>query len=68
MNSGNLNAFPMAYSATDEIASGLSKREYFAACAMRGMIAGYTDSIDAETCALLSIKFAEALLKALENG
>jgi hypothetical protein len=45
---------------------GLTKREYFAAMAMQGLMAG--DSKDSmEEFAKYSVKMADALLKALES-
>lgn len=46
---------------------GLTKREYFAACALQGFVARY-DCITAERAAEKSVLAADLLLEALENA
>lgn len=49
-------------------AAGLTKREYFAACAMQGMLAQTPDWRDSpEKCAYYATQFADAMLKRLEE-
>ena len=53
-----------------KMVSGLTKREYFAAIAMQGMISANYHSIDPghEPCSKDAVKYADALIKELENG
>jgi hypothetical protein len=46
---------------------GLTKREYFAAMAMQGLLANSTSSGHIRSCALDSVDAADALLLALER-
>lgn len=49
--------------------AGLSKREYFAALAMQGLLAKHgDDDYQAEQIAGYAVAHADALLKALENS
>lgn len=86
MNNGNMPAMPTEVTAKgtgiQEVQTsnsswkefGLTKREYFAAMAMQGQLAGldtyfkegYTNADDPEVIAKNSVDYAEALLKALE--
>lgn len=51
---------------------GLTKREHFAAMAMQGLASNSDDggewSHDAETCAVVAVKYADALLAALSQS
>lgn len=50
------------------LSTGLTKREYFAAMAMHGMLAGGAhDKMYKEVLADLSIQYADELLKQLEQ-
>lgn len=65
------NAFPtQGNSASGELEGGLTKREYFAAKAMQGILAGrsvtYFD-IEQGKVAEYAVKFADALLKQLSQ-
>ncbi len=78
MENKNKPAFPivdeMGYCATDKymesdlnIASGLTKREYFAAMAMQGYMANQnTPHQDAAHIAKYSLEYADELLKQLK--
>lgn len=76
MKNSNEPAFPTFGSASDENPKiitpqdyGLSKREYFAAMAMQGFLAGRFPSGDYEneSVAKVAIGFADELLKQLEK-
>ena len=61
---GKQSAFP------DEYGSGLTKREYFAGLAMQGLIKEGSENYNEEVVTIwakLSVKYADALLKALED-
>ena len=68
--------FPMDFTVQDDngnaqrdIFSGLTKREYFAGLAMQGMIREDVERVDCkDDIAAHSIRYADALLKALENA
>lgn len=60
MNNGDKPAF-----ATDRWSEGLTKREYFAAAAMQGLLAG--DEHYIPTVAEYAVKFADAVLAELDN-
>jgi hypothetical protein len=63
---GNLQAFPVPSSDDHYRVDGLSKREYFAAMAMQGMLSGrYPWGIIISETARLSVEFADALLNEL---
>jgi|688.fasta_scaffold2203761_1 hypothetical protein len=65
---GNLNAFPMLNpdpSQNDEF--GLTKREYFAAMAMQGLLANGKYICNYKLLGEESVMFANALIKALNN-
>lgn len=67
---GNSPAFPIEESLNDcgSINFGLTKREYFAAMAMQGMIASEIDEASSpEGIAKMAAEHADALLKALES-
>ena len=49
-------------------AGGLSKRELFAAMAMQGMCADSTCKMPVEQYADCAVRFADALIEALEEG
>lgn len=66
---GDEPAFPMVGPSLDDTryCYGLSKREFFAALAMQGLLANHIDNVDvasAVSCAVLS---ADALLAELEK-
>lgn len=78
MENKNQPAFPVNEEITDrvdagtKIYTGLSKREYFAAMAMMGLIAGKLASPDItnsspENVAHLSVQYAEALINELST-
>lgn len=50
-----------------ESADGLTKREYFAAMAMQGLIATVNVHTDESDCADTCTKFADALIDALNQ-
>lgn len=51
-----------------ELNKGLTKREYFAAMAMQGMLASANNTLfDYETIATHSVKHADALINALND-
>jgi len=67
MKNSKANAFPQpitpsGYELNVE-ASGMTKREYFAACAMHGLVAVTPDAY--QTVADMAVKYADALLKEL---
>lgn len=71
-NNFNAPAFPFEYN--DEQFGrmntiGLTKREYFAAMAMQGYLAGYglTECANAEHVAKIAVECADALLTELEK-
>lgn len=77
MNNGNMPAMPMTCHDTafdfgdlpevrKGLTIGLSKREYFAAMAMQGIITHTTMSPDLKNAAERAVYAADALLKALE--
>lgn len=65
MTNGNDYAFPQAFE------KGLTKREYFAAIALQGLASMDNKGADMdqviETDAFLSVKYADALIKALNE-
>jgi hypothetical protein len=71
MSNGNDMAFPVVLETTrtpnDSEQLGLTKREYFAAMAMQGLLATETadDSFTGTTVAKRSVAFADALLARL---
>lgn len=74
MTNGNHLAYPtfdqsgICPSGSD---AGLSKREYFAAMALQGIISAhniYTDGIDNEINAKTAVKASDALIKALNEN
>lgn len=75
IKNGDLPASPISYDArmmaayTKGEAIGLTKREYFAAMAMQGLLAKHgDDDYQAEQIAGYAVAHADALLKALENS
>lgn len=72
MKNSKLNAFPDIYS---NEGSGLTKREYFAAMAMQGLLSSMNpkahgfepNEFTVNYCVGLSIKAADELLKQLES-
>lgn len=71
MDNKNKSAFP-TMEANEHVGltgneDGLSKREYFAAKAMQGMLANTNTQGDRNLLMEESVKFADALLKALAN-
>ena len=68
MNNADMPAMPSPHFEDDEL-QGLTKREHFAGLAMQGILTtvGTMWSEDADECALYAVKYADALLKALEQ-
>lgn len=72
---GDTPAFPSQLHVKSDLA-GLTKREYFAAMALQGIISGYTDedkvnghfipNCDHHELAKNAVQFADALIKALQ--
>lgn len=63
-------AFPVTLSIGEEnkfISHGLTKREYFAATAMQGLLAGIGEDEDwiVDETAVLAVRMADALIKTL---
>jgi hypothetical protein len=46
---------------------GLTKREYFAAMAMQGLLASSPDGLHCDLCSKISIEHADALIEALNK-
>lgn len=68
MTNPNNPAFPSEAEGVITKSFGLTTREYFAAIAMEGAIAGSQGlDITAEQFALLSVKLADALIKELSK-
>ena len=75
MNNADMPAMPVTdakgpYKQESGLVSiGLTKREHFAGLAMQGILTtvGTMWSEDADECALYAVKYADALLKALEK-
>ena len=71
MTNGNDTAYPLPERYTEhEDFDGLTKREYFAAMAMQGIIAAhniYETGIDNEVNARTAINAADALIEALNK-
>lgn len=65
----NKMAFPVAMDDPEApmIAMGLSKREYYAAMALQGIIVSREELSQSEA-AQMAVKYAEALCKELEEG
>jgi hypothetical protein len=62
---GNDQAFPKhPYSYSD---SGLTKREYFAAMAMQGLLSTVPESFNGREIAEISVNMADALIEALNK-
>lgn len=72
MSRGNQPAFPVVLPAfSHQEASGLTKREYFAAIAMQGMLANlvcYSVPFDSKGVAALATEQANDLLAELERA
>ena len=76
-DNGQMSAFPLSYSyETDRDGKtcvitraydGLSKREYFAAMAMQGFAADPEVTSDERVVAIAAVRWADALLAALEE-
>lgn len=65
------HAFPFITPSTgiSNVEVGLTKREYFAAMAMQGLISGRPDAgCDAPGYAADAVRYADALLAALNGG
>ena len=74
MSKANHSAFPMIVEREGLYATGLTKREYFAAMAMQGLLAGEVitrfeimEMSGKKTIATLAIDYADELLKELEK-
>lgn len=69
MNNGDKPAFPNedALKGGDSSATGLTKREYFAAMAMQGVLSSSADRGEAAVVKM-AMKFADQLLKALDSN
>lgn len=64
----NTKATDTAFPAPMDALAGLTKREYFAALAMQGICANqHTPHWDAERIAEYSVKYADALIEALNK-
>jgi hypothetical protein len=74
MENGKKPAFynPNSYSMQGDDGIGLTKREYFAGLAMQGLMTSQNQEgewrHDIKTCAEISVKMADALLKELEKN
>lgn len=67
MTKKNDNALPAEY-ADGSFNSGLTIREYFAALAMQGNLASYTEAFPkAENIAKRSVEYADALIEELNK-
>jgi hypothetical protein len=67
---GGDNSVISAYDATSvqKFYSGLTKREYFAALAMQGLLARYGDEVDRDNfISIKSIEYADNLLEKLDE-
>ena len=68
MKNSDCGAFPSSPSVFPE-EFGLTKREYFAAMAMQGLLSADDDGfVSFDECARVAVKQADALLKALEEN
>ena len=69
MKSGNKPVFGYQgqSSISSEQGAGLTKREYFSAMAMQGLIASHGGGGGGEQCAKQSVTFADALLAELDK-
>lgn len=72
MTNGNDDAFAWATMTSEGAAtgaSGLTKREYFAAMALSGILANYPDIIAGDnTVAVDAVRLADHLIDALNKG
>ena len=66
MKNADMPAMPQ-YGKFDDNSKGLTKREYFAAMAMQGLLSFYGDGQSFEMTAKESVKTADALLTELES-
>ena len=67
MSKADEPAFPAYTGNKENWVFGLTKREYFAAMAMQGLLANSTSSGHIRSCALDSVDAADALIEALER-
>ena len=74
MKNGEQPAFPKEVPDGDRLQNGLTKREYFAAMAMQGLLSGgdgeyqkTTNTREPKYIALLAVDYADELLKQLEQ-
>jgi len=67
MNNADMPAMPIPRGVYNNDTAGLTKREHFAGLAMQGLLAHY-GADGASDCAILACKYADALLKELENS
>jgi hypothetical protein len=61
----NNSAFP--YVLEDEPAPGLTKREYFAAMALQGILAADLDHLDIDDKCIMAVNYANQLIRTLNN-
>ncbi len=69
MNNSERPAYPLGTSALREAKryQGLTKREYFAAMAMQGLLCGISGDRDSEFIVEDSLRMADELLKQIES-
>lgn len=67
MNKADESAYPV-YDAGQQMEAGLTKREYFAAMAMQGMVANPTANGRPEDYAADAVAQADALIEALDRA
>ncbi len=71
MDNGNKPAYPVIEENKEPNKSGLTKREYFAAMAMQGMIAGdsqWSQTHSQYRCAEIAVNYADELLLSLSQA
>ena len=67
MKNSEQPSYPIVGIAFDDKHKGLTKREYFAAMAMQGLLARYNFSSDEDVVARNAVDYADALLSELEK-
>lgn len=70
MTDPNQYAFPIDLSrvVNDKMSLGLTKREYFAAMAMQGILSNASGLGEPEHWVRFAVKYADALIKELSKG
>lgn len=72
MSKGNESAFPSVEASTEPrnlaTGGGLTKRELFAAKFVAALLANPDHECTPQTCAILALKYADALLAELAKG